>query len=391
VSRRGGNRLVRGVLRLALLLGAALVVLCGAVLISGWRAFGKRAEGERRARMEQSPEWQMGHFENPEPLWNDWWGALTGAFHASAHASPTPPLQIEPIDPRRFDRPPRSGLRVTWFGHAATLIEIDGRRVLTDPVWSERASPIPWVGPSRWYPPPIALADLPELDAVIISHDHYDHLDYRTIRALRARDTTFVVPLGIGAHLAYWGVPEAHIVELDWWQHTTVRGLEIVSTPARHASGRMLIDNDATLWSSYALLGPNHRVFFSGDTGLFAALQQIGERFGPFDLTLIEVGQYHRSWPDWHIGPEQAVIAHGLLRGRTLLPMHWGLFTLAYHGWTEPVERVLAAAHPHAVNVLLPRPGQSIEPDGPHATSRWWPDVPWESGQASPVVSTGVR
>jgi L-ascorbate metabolism protein UlaG (beta-lactamase superfamily) len=385
------GRLARQLLRLALLLGAVTLVLVGAVLSSGWRAFGQRADGARRARMEQSPEWRDGHFENPEPLWNDWWGALTGAFHASAYGSPSEPLHVEAIDPRRFDRAPRSGLRVTWFGHAALLLEIDGRRVLTDPVWSERASPFTWFGPRRWYTPPIALADLPPLDAVIISHDHYDHLDYRTIRALREGDTMFVVPLGVGAHLAYWGVPEAHIVELDWWQHTTVRGLEIVSTPARHASGRMIIDNDTTLWASYALIGPNHRAFFSGDTGLFPSLAQIGERFGPFDLTMIEIGQYDRTWPDWHIGPEQAVTAHGLLRGRMLLPMHWGLFTLAYHGWTEPAERVLAASHSHSVNVLLPKPGQSIEPEGPRTTSRWWPNVPWQSADQSPVVSTGLR
>lgn len=372
-------------------LGAALVLFVFALLVSGWRAFGKRPEGERLARMERSPQWHDGHFENPEPLQNDWWGALTGAFHASDYSSPAASLAVEAIDPRRFEKPPRSGLRVTWFGHAAALIEIDGRRVLTDPVWSERASPFSWLGPQRWYQPPIALADLPALDAVIISHDHYDHLDYRTIVALKNRDTSFVVPLGVGAHLAYWGVPEDHIIELDWWQQATVRGLQIVSTPARHASGRMLVGNDRTLWSSYALIGPNHRAFFSGDTGMFPALEQIGQRYGPFDLTLIEVGQYHRTWPDWHIGPEQAVAAHGLLRGRTLLPMHWGLFTLAYHGWTEPAERVLAAAHSHSVNVALPKPGQSIEPDGPHTTARWWPDVPWDSAAASPVVSTGLR
>jgi L-ascorbate metabolism protein UlaG (beta-lactamase superfamily) len=381
----------RLLLRLVALLGTAVLGLALAALASGWRAFGKRAEGERRARMERSPEWHDGHFRNPEPLWNDWWGALAGAFHASAFGSPTEPLQIEPIDPRRFDRAPRSGLRVTWFGHAALLVEIDGRRVLTDPVWSERASPLTWLGPRRWYAPPIALADLPALDAIIISHDHFDHLDYRTITALRERDTTFVVPLGVGAHLAYWGVPEAHIVELDWWQETTVRGLQIMSTPARHASGRMVVDKDATLWSSYALIGPNHRAFFSGDTGLFPALAQIGERLGPFDLTMIEVGQYDPSWPDWHIGPEQAVIAHGLLRGRTLLPVHWGLFTLAYHGWTEPAERVFAAAQAHSVNVLLPKPGQSLEPEGPRSLSRWWPDVPWQNAAESPVVSTGLR
>lgn len=372
-------------------LGAALLLFVVALLASGWRAFGKRADGERLARIQRSPEWRDGRFENPEPLQNDWWGALTGVFHASDYASPAAPLAVEAIDPRRFERPPRSGLRVTWFGHAALLIEIDGRRVLTDPVWSERASPVSWLGPRRWYRPPIAIADLPTLDAVIISHDHYDHLDYPTIVALKDRDVSFVVPLGVGAHLAYWGVPDSHIIELDWWQRATVRGLEIVSTPARHASGRMLIGNDTTLWSSYALIGPNHRAFFSGDTGLFPALEQIGQRLGPFDLTMIEVGQYHRTWPDWHIGPEQAVAAHGLLRGRTLLPMHWGLFTLAYHGWTEPAERVLAAAQAHSVSVVLPKPGQSIEPGGPLTTSRWWPEVPWESAEVSPVISTGMR
>ncbi|HTV19328.1 MAG TPA: MBL fold metallo-hydrolase [Polyangiaceae bacterium] len=371
--------------------GLALVLFALGLLISGWRAFGKRAAGERLARIERSPEWHDGHFVNPEPLQNDWWGALAGAFHASDYGSPTPPLVVEPIDPQRFDKPPRSGLRATWLGHAAMLIEIDGRRVLTDPVWSERASPFSWIGPRRWYRPPIALADLPSLDAVLISHDHYDHLDYRTIVALKDRELTFVVPLGIGAHLEYWGVAPSRIVELDWWEHATVNGLDIVSTPARHASGRVVVDDDTKLWSSYALIGPNHRAFFSGDTGLFPALEQIGQRFGPFDLTMIEVGQYHRSWPDWHIGPEQAIMAHGLLRGRTLLPMHWGLFSLAYHGWTEPAERVLAAAQAHSVNVVLPKPGQSIEPDAPHTTARWWPDVPWESADVSPVVSSGMR
>jgi L-ascorbate metabolism protein UlaG (beta-lactamase superfamily) len=270
------------------------------------------------------------------------------------------------------------------------LLELDGRRILTDPVWSRRASPLGWLGPRRWYEPPIAVADLPELDAVLISHDHYDHLDRATVIALNRRAATFVVPLGIGAHLAYWGVPDERIIELDWWERATVSGLEIVSTPARHASGRMLIDNDQTLWSSYAVLGPRHRAFFSGDTGLFPALNEIGERLGPFDLTMIEVGQYHRAWPDWHIGPEQAVQAHGMLRGRTLLPMHWGLFTLAYHGWTEPAERVLAAARAQSVNVLLPRPGESLEPDEPGKAARWWPDTPWQRAEQNPIVSTGM-
>ena len=223
----------------------------------------------------------------------------------------------------------------------------------------------------------------------MISHDHYDHLDYPTIKAMSAWNTTFVVPLGIGAHLVYWGVPEGRIVELDWWERTLVDGLEIVCTPARHASGRIPpIDYGAKLWASYAFVGTGHRVFFSGDTGLFPAMKDIGDRFGPFDLTLIETGQYHRSWPDWHIGPEQALLAHRLLHGRVMLPIHWALFALAYHGWTEPAERVLAAKGDGVDTIALPKPGQSFEPGTLAPGERWWPKVPWETAAQAPIVST---
>ena len=222
---------------------------------------------------------------------------------------------------------------------------------------------------------------------MVISHDHYDHLDHRTIVALKDRDVKFVVPLGMGAHLAYWGVPEARIVELDWWERTNFGGrggMDIVCTPARHASGRMIVDDGATLWAGFAFIGAAHRVYYSGDTGLFPAMREIGARLGPFDLTMIEVGQYGSGWPDWHIGPEQAVRAHGMVRGRVMLPVHWGKFQLAYHAWTEPVERTLAAAAAAGATVITPRPGQSIEPAAPHAFERWWPRAPLEDRRPGP-------
>lgn len=212
-----------------------------------------------------------------------------------------------------------------------------------------------------------------------------------TIQAMRGWKTTFIVPLGVGAHLASWGVPEERIVELDWWERTSIGELEIVATPARHASGRSpFTGQNGTLWAGFALLGPAHRVYYSGDTGLFPGLADIGARLGPFDLAMIEAGAYGRAWPDWHLGPEQAVQASQWVRARVLLPVHWGLFNLAYHGWTEPAERVLVAAGRAGVSLTLPRPGQSVEPTALPALARWWPELPWRSAGEDPIVATWV-
>lgn len=366
----------------------ALVALIG--IAAAWNAMGALATGERRARMERSPEWNGSRFINPQPLVNHFGDALWSVFSASAVSAPSGVVPVHEMNSALFATPPESGLRVTWLGHSTSLVEIDGVRLLIDPVWSERPTPIPGIGPSRWYAPLIALQQLPAADAVLISHDHYDHLDAPTVRALAALGTTFVVPLGVGAHLEYWDVAPQKIIELDWWDSTRIGTATIVSTPARHASGRMLIDNDATLWTGFAIIGPTHRVYYSGDTGLLPAMRDIGERYGPFDCTLIEVGQYHRAWPDWHIGPEQAVTAHEWVRGKVLLPVHWGLFRLAYHGWTEPVERVVVDAKRRGVTVATPRPGESVEPTRPLVTTRWWPSLPWETAVQHPIRSTQV-
>ncbi len=379
--------MIRRVLKwVALVLGLAV---CG-VLADAWQGLGHRATGARRARMEHSPAWKNGAFQNPEPIVNLYRPMLSGLFEVSPDASPREPVDVQQVDPAFLAVPPQSGLRLTWFGHSTMLIELDGHRILTDPVWSDRVSPLDWIGPKRWYPPLIPLEKLPRIDAVLISHDHFDHLDHRTLIAMKDWDTKFIVPLGVGAHLEYWGIDPAKIVEVDWWDRTTLGDLEIVSTPVRHASGRHVLDRDATLWSSYALIGSKHRAFFSGDTGLFTALQDIGEKLGPFDVTMIEVGQYHQAWPDWHLGPEQALTAHHMVGGKVFFPMHWGLVQLAYHAWTEPLERALTAAQRADVRILSPRPGQSVEPEVPTAYARWWPKLPFQTAEQHPVVSGNV-
>jgi L-ascorbate metabolism protein UlaG (beta-lactamase superfamily) len=372
-------------------LPTCVAIVLGALLVSGCAAFGARATGERRARMAQSPEWRRDHFVNPQPLINDWGKGFSSMLHQSLDAEPSAPVPVVNPDPRTFATAPPSGLRVTWLGHSTTLLELDGARILTDPVWSLRISPVAGVGPTRWYPPPIALADLPPIDAVVISHDHYDHLDYRTIVAMKSWKTAFIVPLGVGAHLARWGIPETRIIELDWWQRaqiaTATGTLEVVCTPARHASGRTLSDSDAKLWAGYAFIGAAHRVYFSGDSGLFPALADIGARLGPFDLTMIEIGQYDRAWPDWHMGPEQAVRAHQMVHGRVFLPVHWAAISLAAHAWTEPIERAVAAARLAGVTLLTPRPGASVQPSDPPPPQRWWPRLRWRTAAQDPIVS----
>lgn len=385
------RRILRRLWRITKVVAAVLVLGVALIVADAWTAMGTAPEGARLERIQRSPQWGDGVFVNPQPLWNDTWDGLTQMLDGSDHSSPSSPLPVERGDAGRFETPPPTGLRITWMGHSSLLIEIDGHRILTDPVWGPRTSPLTWLGPSRWYEPPVALDELPSLDAVLISHDHYDHLDHPTIVAMSGWDTTFIVPLGVAAHLEYWGVPVDRIREVDWWDPIALDGLEIVCTPARHASGRHLFDQDRTLWAGYALIGPEHRVFFSGDTGLFPGLRDIGERLGPFDLTMLEVGAYNRAWPDWHLGPEQAVRAHQMLGGGPMLPIHWGLFDLASHGWTEPIERLMVAAESEGIVVLTPRPGQSVEPQASPVLERWWPDVPWQTAEQHPVVATKVE
>lgn len=277
------------------------------------------------------------------------------------------PLAAPPVDARP------EPLAVNWLGHSTTLLEIDGYRVLTDPVWSNRCSPSRTVGPQRLHPVPLPLETLPELDAVVISHDHYDHLDMDTVLDLvRTQRAPFVVPLGVGAHLRQWNVPTERIVELDWNAETRIGELRLVCTPARHFSGRFLSRN-TTLWASWAILGPRHRAYFGGDTGYTNSFARIGADHGPFDLTLMPIGAYNTAWPDIHMNPEEAVRAHrDVTDAGLLVPIHWATFRLAPHPWSEPVERLLAAAGEAGVDVAVPKPGGRVATPASTAIEQWW-------------------
>jgi len=272
-----------------------------------------------------------------------------------------------------YQTPPVSGLRITWIGHSSLLIEIDGYHILTDPVWSERASFVSWAGPKRFFPPTLPLEELPLLDAVILSHDHYDHLDRATIKKFANSKTLFYCSLGVGNHLLKWGIAKNRITELDWTDSVTIgKDLKLTATPARHFSGRGIIGREQTLWSSFVIKSSKHNIFFGADSGWFEGFKDIGDAYGPFDLTMLEIGAYGENWPNIHMGPINAVNANLALRGKVMLPIHWGTFNLALHAWREPVERLIPYAAKNNVTLILPTPGQPLEVIGEGYNSRWW-------------------
>jgi len=276
-----------------------------------------------------------------------------------------------------WTRPVDSGLRATWLGHSTVLIEIDGYRVLTDPVWGPRASPSRFIGPKRFQPIPIAVRNLPPLDAVIVSHDHYDHLDFTTMRQMRKSAVPIVTSLGVGGHLESFGIAPQRIVELDWWESHRVPGTDLTLTaaPSQHFSGRGLKDGNRTLWSSFVIQSPRHKVFFSGDTGPTAEHGEIRARLGPFDLVMLEIGAFHPAWGNIHLGPAHALDAHALLGGGPFLPVHWGTFNLALHPWDEPAETLLRLAPKTGARLVMPRLGEPVEPAHEREVATWWRGV----------------
>ena len=289
----------------------------------------------------------------------------------------TPKKQLGPFrtDARVYETPPESGLRVTWMGHSSTLIEIDDVRVLVDPVWDQRAAPMEWAGPKRFFAPPLRLEELPRVDVVLISHDHFDHLGAHTIPRLtqlqNIAGARWVTALGVGGILKRLGVDSTRITEMDWTESVHVGALEITALPARHFSGRSLFNRFETLWASFVLAGPGHRVYYGADSGEWDGFAEIGREYGPFDLTMLEIGASDPMWADIHMGPDGAVRMFQAMGGTGLfMPIHWGLFDLALHAWRQPIERVCAA---EGLKIWSPEPGLPREVlPGVALRPEWW-------------------
>ncbi|WP_144637637.1 MBL fold metallo-hydrolase [Bordetella genomosp. 13] len=328
-----------------------------------------------------SPQSAEGRFRNPKPrpamglagFMGLLWDVL---FNKPSTTVPSAALPVQALT--RADllaAPDRSLFRL---GHSTVLLKLRGGFWITDPVFAQRASPFQWMGPKRFHAPPIALDDLPPLAGVILSHDHYDHLDHDAVRRLADKADVFLTPLGVGDRLVAWGVPAGKVRQLDWWQETEAGGLRLALTPSQHFSGRGLFDGDRTLWASWVLIDPasqsrpEFRLYFSGDTGYFGGFKEIGQRYGPFDVTLVENGAYNDRWRFVHMVPEETVQAHLDLRGRWLLPIHNGTFDLAMHAWHEPLDRVARIAAQRAVPLLTPAIGARVDLTAPAATTAWW-------------------
>jgi len=368
--------------RLFWIAGASLILVTGLVtFLMGCSSFGGDVAGMRLERVKASPHYDDDQFVNTvrQSPWGigQTWDYLSEQFTGDQVRVPPGAIPVDAFPAASLTPHPAKGLRAIWLGHASVYVELDGLRLLVDPIFSDRASPFEAIGPQRFHAPPIALHDLPDIDAVLISHDHYDHLDMRTIQYLSTRGARFFVPLGVGAHLDEWGVPKGQIRELEWGQSEKLANLKIVSTPSRHYSGRGLFDYKKTFWSSWSVIGPEQRFFYSGDTGFSDHFEKIGAAYGPFDLSILKIGAYGpgASWIDIHMTPEHAVEAHLALKARRMLPVHWATFNLALHDWDAPIKRAVKAAAAKNVTLLTPRIGEVVDAAGPNRTRRWWEAV----------------
>lgn len=368
--------------RIMLILVSIILVIVLAVIIFFRTApqIGGKATGERLERMKAAPNYEDGKFQNTvETKMDMTWETLRKTlahylFADKSKKNPQEVIAVKPFDAQAFSQVPEDSIAFTWFGHSSILMRINGVTILADPILEgERASMFSFMGPERFeYSDQITVEDLPEIDAVILSHDHYDHLDYPTIKVLKERVDRFFLPLGVGAHFAAWGVPEEHITELNWWDEVDIKGVKLAFTPTRHFSGRGFGDRFHTLWGSWVVMGPNKRIYFSGDSGYFPGFKEIGDKYGPFDLTFMECGAYNEGWSEIHMFPEETAQAHLDVQGKLLMPIHWGKFDLSLHPWKESVQRLSKKAKEERISLFTPEVGQMISLSDSSNLDTWW-------------------
>lgn len=335
------------------------------------------ADSERQQRIAASSQWNGETFQNPERVPATEWGpSLTTFwdyfFNKPEEYTPNPPPPAEPFDISQWHGP--RNLQFAWLGHTSFLIKIDDKVILTDPMFSQQAGSYGPFSPLRYSKTLASTDDLPEIDVVLITHNHSDHLDEDSIKALISKTRHFIVPLAVGELLEEWGVPHKKIQELDWWQAKSIDGLTITAAPAKHTSERGMLDKNKTLWASYSVQGKQQNIYLSGDSGWFKGLYEIGERLGPFDVTFFEIGAYGeiRGWKEVHYTPEQAVMAHQAVRGKLMVPSGWGTFDLGMFPWYEPIERLLISANQAGIDCLTPKIGEIIIPGKLGGREEWW-------------------
>lgn len=363
-------RVFVGLLMLFVLFGLVVVIF-----VNTAPQFGQPPAGSDLERMQQSP-----HYEN-----NGFVNLITTSLGPFTEMMKTLPEMLraggEPTDilPTRFEQSSTNSedslCFVTWYGHSSFLIEMDGQRILIDPMLSEYPSPLPF-GTKRFdYQQAIPIDLLTDIDVVILSHDHYDHLDYKTVLSLADEVEHFYTALGVGSHLKHWGIPQERITELDWWENTSTGPLELVACPSRHFSGRGLTDRWKTQWASWVIKGRHQNLYFSGDGGYGPHFKEIGERFGPFDLAMMECGQYFHVWKDIHLMPEESVKAGIEVKGKLLMPIHWGSFKLAPHNWRDPIDRFRAECIRMDVPCIHPYIGERFCLGHDYPVTQWWQDI----------------
>ncbi len=333
------------------------------------KAFGK---APNKNRMKQSSYFRNGKFQNPVPTSAGKLSRLPQILkqlvQRDVEQRPVNGYHFEEIKTDDFMTQP---LLANWLGHAAVLMKVDEKYILTDPMLGKRASPLKWLGPKRFFPSPIPVEQLPSLDLVLISHDHYDHLDYPTIVAIKEKTRCFVVPVGVIETLVFWGVPRKKIIELEWWQDQIIDGIKITAAPARHFSGRLFNRNN-THWNSYVIETAANSFYFAGDSGFFEQYQELADRFSPFDFSFLPVGAYFEEWPDIHMDPEEAIKVWKIIKGGAFIPIHWGTFDLGLHSWYDPVQRLIEFTSKQPFPLLTPQPGEWFDPLNYEPELHWW-------------------